>query len=96
MTELERYINQRKQRDNEFAENFEAGYLSFKLGYLLARTREEKRISQEQLANDLNWELSLISQLETQTENFDISTIEKYVKALGKELFVEIRTPAVN
>jgi ribosome-binding protein aMBF1 (putative translation factor) len=96
MTELERYINQRKQRDSEFAENFEAGYLSFKLGYLLARTREEKGISQEQLANDLNWELSLISQLETQTENFDISTIEKYVKALGKELFVEIRTPAVN
>jgi ribosome-binding protein aMBF1 (putative translation factor) len=96
MTDLERYIDQRKQRDNEFAKNFEAGYLSFKLGYLLARTREEKGISQEQLANDLNWELSLISQLETQTENFDISTIEKYVKALGKELFVEIRTPAVN
>ncbi|UXE60550.1 MAG: helix-turn-helix domain-containing protein [Woronichinia naegeliana WA131] len=96
MTDLERYIDQRKQRDNEFAKNFEAGYLSFKLGYLLARTREEKGISQEQLANDLNWELSLISQLETQTENFDISTIEKYVKALGKKLFVEIRTPAVN
>jgi ribosome-binding protein aMBF1 (putative translation factor) len=96
MTNLERYTNQRKQRDNEFAENFEAGYLSFKLGYILARTREEKGISQQQLANDLNWEPSLIFQVESQTENFDISTIEKYVKALGKELFVEIRSPTVN
>ena len=96
MTDLERYTNQRKQRDHEFAENFEAGYLSFKLGYILARTREEKGISQQQLANDLNWEPSLISQMESHTENFDISTIEKYVKALGKELFVEIRSPTVN
>jgi len=39
MTDLERYINQRKSRDNEFAENFEAGYLSFKLGFILAKTR---------------------------------------------------------
>ena len=52
MTDLERYTNQRKQRDNEFAENFEAGYLNFKLGYILARTREEKGISQQQLANE--------------------------------------------
>ena len=96
MTDLERYTNQRKQRDNEFSENFEAGYLSFKLGYILARTREEKGISQQQLANDLNWEPSLISQVESHAENFDIFTIEKYVKALGKELFVEIRSPTVN
>jgi len=34
--------------------------------------------------------------VENQAENFDISTIEKYVKALGKELFVEIRSFTVN
>ncbi|MFM7577882.1 MAG: helix-turn-helix domain-containing protein [Microcystaceae cyanobacterium] len=96
MTDLERYINQRKQRDHEFAENFEAGYLSFKLGYLLAKMREEKGISQQQLADELNWDLSLVYQLENQTESFNISTIEKYVKALGKELLVEIRSPVVN
>jgi ribosome-binding protein aMBF1 (putative translation factor) len=96
MTDLERYINQRKSRDNEFAENFEAGYLSFKLGFILAKTREEKGISQQQLADNLNWEQSLVAQLENQTENFDISTIDQYVKALGKELFIEIRSPAIN
>ena len=91
MSDLEKYINQRKQTDHEFAENFESGYLSFKLGLILAQAREESGITPEELAHQLNWDKTQVSQIENNLESVDISTLEKYVKALGKELILEIR-----
>jgi ribosome-binding protein aMBF1 (putative translation factor) len=91
MSDLEKYINQRKQTDREFAENFESGYLSFKLGLILAQAREESGITPEELARQLNWDKIQVSQIENNLESVDIATLEKYVKALGKELILEIR-----
>lgn len=91
MSDLEKYINQRKQTDHEFAENFESGYLSFKLGLILAQAREESGITPEELARQLNWDKIQVSQIENNLESVDIATLEKYVKALGKELILEIR-----
>ena len=91
MSDLENYINQRKQTDREFAENFESGYLSFKLGAILAQARDESGITPEELARQLNWDKIQVSQVENNLEYIDIATLEKYVKALGKELILEIR-----
>lgn len=41
MSDLKRYVEKRKTRDPEFAENYEKGYLEFKLGVLLRQAREE-------------------------------------------------------
>jgi hypothetical protein len=46
MNDLDKYINKRKKNDPEFAENFDSRYIKFKLGYMLAKTREESGISQ--------------------------------------------------
>jgi hypothetical protein len=39
----------------------------------------------------LNWDKATVFNLEENVESVGISTLEKYVKALGKELIVEIR-----
>ena len=41
MSDLKKYVEKRKARDPEFAENYEAGYLEFKIGVLLRQAREE-------------------------------------------------------
>ena len=91
MSDVEKYINRRKQTDSEFSQGFESGYLSFKLGVILARAREEAGLSQEELARQLNWDKTTVSNLEENVESVGISTLERYAKALGKELIVEIR-----
>jgi ribosome-binding protein aMBF1 (putative translation factor) len=91
MSDVEKYINQRKKNDREFAENFESGYVSFKLGFILAQAREESGMTQEELARQLNWNQSTVSQIENNAQSVDIATLEKYIKALGKELILEIR-----
>ena len=41
MSDLKQYVEKRKARDPEFAENYETGYLEFKIGVLLRQAREE-------------------------------------------------------
>jgi ribosome-binding protein aMBF1 (putative translation factor) len=90
MSDLERYIEKRKQRDSEFAQDFESGYLSFKIGILLRQARESVGVSQEEVAARLNIEASDISQIENQPEQASLSTLEKYAEVLGKRLQVEL------
>ncbi|MEA5532900.1 helix-turn-helix transcriptional regulator [Crocosphaera sp. XPORK-15E] len=91
MSDIEKYIKQRKQKDSDFSENFEAGYLSFKLGFILAQAREESGITIEELAEHLNCDQAIVSQIENNIQSVNIGTLEKYIKALGKELILEIR-----
>jgi ribosome-binding protein aMBF1 (putative translation factor) len=91
MSDVEQYINRRKQTDSQFCQGFESGYLSFKLGVILSQAREEAGLTQEELARKLNWDKATVFNLEENVESVGISTLEKYVKALGKELVVEIR-----
>ncbi len=37
MNDVQKYIQQRKQIDPEFSDNFESGYLNFKLEFLLTQ-----------------------------------------------------------
>ena len=41
MSDLKQYVEKRKDSDPEFAENYESGYLEFKIGILLRQAREE-------------------------------------------------------
>jgi len=40
MSDLRVYIDSRKKRDPEFAENYEKGFHDFKLGVMLRQARE--------------------------------------------------------
>lgn len=90
MSDLEKYINRRKRKDAEFAEGFEAGYSNFKVGVLLKQARERAGMSQDELARKLRTKKSAISKIENHAEDTRLSTIQRYAKALGKRVRVEI------
>jgi HTH-type transcriptional regulator / antitoxin HipB len=90
MSDLQKYINRRKRRDTEFAEGFEAGYSNFKVGILLKQAREKAGMTQDEVARKLRTKKSAISRIENHAEDIRLSTIQRYAKALGKRVRVEI------
>jgi len=90
MSDLRKYIDKRKRQDSEFAEGFEAGYSNFKVGVHLKQAREKAGMTQDQAARRLRTKRSAISKIENHAEDTRLSTIQKYAKALGKNLRVEI------
>ena len=90
MSDLQKYISKRKKRDSEFAYDFEIGYEQFKLGVLLREAREKAGLTQEELARRMNTKKSAISRIENHAEDIKLSTLGKFVKAVGKELRLEV------
>jgi ribosome-binding protein aMBF1 (putative translation factor) len=90
MDDLEKYINKRKKDNPEFVKEFEKGYESFKIGVLLRQARKEAGITQEELARKLKTKKSAISRIENHSEDIRLSTLKRYVEALGRNLQVYI------
>ena len=90
MSDVEKYIQQRKQIDSEFSDNFESGYLNFKLEFLLTQAREESGITIEEIAQKLNWDAGMVADIEKNAKSVNISTLEKYIKVLGKQLIFDV------
>ena len=90
MSGLQKYINRRKSLDSNFAEGYDIGYEQFKIGVILKKAREEAGLTQEELAAKLNTKKSAISRIENHAEDIKLSTLGKFVKALGKELRLEV------
>lgn len=90
MSDLRRYINERKKKDKKFAEVFEEGYEQFKVGVMLRQAREEAGLTQEQLARQLKTKKTAISRIENHAEDIKLSTLERVAGALGKRLHVSI------
>jgi len=90
MSDLKKYIAERKKVDPEFAEGFDEGYENFKIGVLLQLSREQAQLTQEEVAQKMGTKKSAISRIENHADNITISTLRKYAKALGKKLHFEI------
>ena len=90
MSDLNKYIKKKKFKDEKFAEEFDSGYEQFKIGVKLKQAREEAGFTQEELAAKLNTKKSAISRIENHAEDIKLSTLEKFVNALGKELRLEV------
>lgn len=90
MSDLHLYIANRKNRDAEFAENYDKGYQEFKLGVMLRQAREEAGLTQEELARRINTKKTAISRIENHAEDIKLSTLEKFVGALGKHLIISV------
>jgi len=91
MSDLKKYISRRKSEDTEFSNGYEEGYQAFKIGVLLRQAREASGLTQEQIAEKLHTKKSAISRIENHTEGIRLSTLEKFVAALGRKLEVVIR-----
>ena len=91
MSDVEKYIAERKKTDPEFAEGFEEGYRKFEIGVLLRQAREEAGMTQEQLATLIQTKKTAISRLENHAEDIKLSTLNKVATALGKRLEVSLK-----
>ena len=90
MSELQRYIQNRKIEDAVFADGFDEGYKSFKIGVLLRQLREETGMTQTEIVEKLHTKKSAISRIENHSEDVKLSTLEKFASALGRRLEVRI------
>ena len=91
MSDLQKYVEERKKKDPEFANNYDEGYKNFKIGAVLKQSRIEKGYTQEQLAKLLNTKKTAISRIENHAEDIRLSTLEKIVHALGKDMKIVIQ-----
>ncbi len=91
MSDLQKYIDQRKKNDPAFAEGYDEGYEAFKIGVLLKMEREAAGLTQEEVARRLGTKKSAISRIENHAEDIKLSTLERFVAAVGKKLIIDIR-----
>ena len=90
MSDVERYIAKRKKRRSRFGKDFESGYEAFEFSVMLRQARERAGVTQEKIARKLRTKKSAISRIENHAEDIRLSTLEKYAKALGMRLKVQI------
>jgi HTH-type transcriptional regulator/antitoxin HipB len=90
MSDVEKYIENRKKRNAKFADNYEAGYEAFEFSVMLREAREQAGITQETIAKKLRTKKSAISRIENHAEDIRLSTLGRYAKALGKKLKVQL------
>jgi HTH-type transcriptional regulator / antitoxin HipB len=90
MSDLKKYIVERKKKDLKFAEDYDSGYRDFKIGVLLRQAREENGFTQEEVAQKLHTKKSAISRIENHAEDIRLSTLEKFASSIGRRLEVKI------
>jgi HTH-type transcriptional regulator / antitoxin HipB len=93
MSDLTRYARTRAARDPEFAEGLETRYVDFKIGALLRQAREKAGLTQEEVADRLETKKSAISRMENSAGSIRLSTLERYARAIGWQLSLELRPP---
>lgn len=93
MSDLTKYAQARAARDLEFAEGLESGYTDFKVGVLLRQAREKAGLTQEQVAERLFTKKSAISRIENSAGSMRLSTLERYARAIGWHLSLDLRPP---
>jgi len=90
VSDLKKYVSNRKANDPEFSKGYEEGYQSFKVGALLRQSREDSSLTQEEIAERLNTKKSAISRIENHAKDIKLSTLEKFASVLGRKIEVSI------
>jgi len=90
MSDLAKYIDDRKKRDPEFASGYNSGYEEFKIGLMIKELRIKEGMTQEELARKMNTKKSVISRMENHSEDVRLSTLGKVAEVFGKKLQIAI------
>jgi len=90
MSDVKRYVQNRAKRDPEFAENYDSGYVDFRIGVILRQAREAAGLTQDQVARKLKTKKSAISRIENHADDVRLSTIRRYAKAVGANLQIRL------
>ena len=62
MSDLQKYADNRKKQDAEFADGYDAGYEDFKFGALIKELRLKNGMTQKDLAEKLHTRKTVVSQ----------------------------------
>ena len=85
-------VEQYGEKGTAKRDNFEKGYVAFKLGFLLQQARLEKGLTQEELAEKCGTNKGYISKIENNIKEVRISTLQKIVEiGLGGHLELSIK-----
>jgi len=90
MDDLDKYIEKRKKKSKQLAKTFDLGYKDFKIGATLKLARESSGLTQEEVAYKLHTKKTAISRIENHAEDIKLSTIERFLHAIGKELKLQV------
>jgi DNA-binding XRE family transcriptional regulator len=90
---LDQFVNENiGERGALKREQFETEYDAFKLGVLIQQAREDKGLTQEQLAKLAGTNKSYISKLERNLKDIRFSTLQRIINdGLGGHLDISIR-----
>jgi len=90
---LDQFIDEKiGEKGTERRERFEEEYDAFKLGVLIQQAREQKGLTQEQLAKLAGTNKSYISKLERNLKDIRFSTLQRIInEGLGGQLEISIK-----
>ena len=93
LTSLSEFIdNEVGPKGTKKRDEFEKGYEAFKLGVLIQRARQEKGLTQEQVAELSGTNKSYISKLEKDLKDVRFSTLQRIIsEGLGGHLDISIK-----
>lgn len=90
MSDIEKFISERKTRSPKAWDGFEDKYRKYAIGMLLAEHREKSGLTLTQMARRIKMEKAALSRLENHGEDVRLSTITRYVEATGQSLSLKI------
>ena len=91
MSDIEKFIEERKARNPKAWANFDAEYRQYAIGLRLAEHRQKAGLSLSKLAILMKMQKSALSRLENHGEDVKISTIVRYVNATGRPFSINFR-----
>jgi transcriptional regulator with XRE-family HTH domain len=90
MSDIEKFISERKARNPRAWADLEEKYHKYAIGMLLAEHREKAGLSLGEFAKRAKMQKAALSRLENHGEDVRLSTITRYVEATGRPLALRI------
>ena len=90
MIKFKDYLNKRLEQDPKLAKGFWDGYEDFKVGVMLREARINSGLTQEEMAQKIHTTKSVISRIENHAKDIRLSTLGKFIQALGRKMTIVI------
>ena len=90
MIKFNDYLDNKLKSNPKLEKRFWNGYEEFKIGIILKEARLEAGMTQAEVAKKIRTTKSVISRIENHAEDIRLSTLEKFAKALNKEIHISI------
>ena len=90
MSDLQKYVANRKKQDAEFANGYDVGYEAFKLSAFIKDLRLKNGMTQEDLAEKIHTRKTVVSQMENYPADIRLSVLAKAAGVFGKTVRIGI------